>query len=138
MNHLLPAKRAIRVFIRAHWPDQKLAEVYAFNRDGKMSYLDSCCCILGVTLADTLHNSAGKGRLLANSELVEYSYLVLTFRRFPSNVEKSNALAQRRLSAILRAEMRRRDKLRQAAVRRTEPLDVISAHPTEQSRLQLV
>ncbi len=51
------AKRAIRTFIKANWSDQKLLEVYAFNRDGKMKYDSVCRCIRGVSLCDTLHVS---------------------------------------------------------------------------------
>ncbi len=44
-------KKIIRDFIRAQWDDDKLAEVEKFCRAGKMSPINSCCCLLGVTLA---------------------------------------------------------------------------------------
>jgi hypothetical protein len=51
---LRQAKTAVREDIRT-FTDQKLAEVYAFNPDGKMSYGDGCACIIGVASSDVLH-----------------------------------------------------------------------------------
>ncbi len=116
---LKQSKQAIRAFIRAHWSDEKLCAVFAFNLDGKMSYSDSCGCIRGVTLADTLHTEhelhiyhrpgTPREQLMHYSEAgnlpgawaAEFAY----GRLGPYE------LAQRRLSAILRAEMRRRERL---------------------------
>lgn len=53
-------KRVIRHFVQANWSDQKLHDVYAFNRDGKMTFQSSCACILGVTGSEVLHNESSK------------------------------------------------------------------------------
>src|SRR4051812_8934072 len=52
-QQLRQAKQAVRTFIRAHFDDQRLHEVIAFNDDGKMQYSSACCCLLGVTLSST-------------------------------------------------------------------------------------
>jgi hypothetical protein len=121
---LQQAKRDIRWFIRQYWSDQKLAEVYAFNTDGKMSWLDSCGCIRGVTLSETLHSQPCLAEedhysltgAFPGARIAEAAYLRLHFyecddilrRERVSLVKQRSALAQRRLSAILRAELRRR------------------------------
>src|SRR6266568_3714019 len=131
-------KQAIRAFIRAHWNDQKLTEVYAFNRDGKMSALDGCSCIRGVTFSDTLHQldftrpiasthdpfHYSKTTALSGATQAEYAYIHLAgvlSSRDPSSIP---ALRQRRLSAILRAEMRRRDRM-------AGPRSGLNAEPAE-------
>ncbi len=118
---LKQAKQAIRAFIRMHWSDQKLAEVYAFNRDGKMCYSSGCRCLLGVTASERLHGNADCPYILGQqgrhhyyvakrlplAEAAEGAYLYLGFY----------GNQQARLSAILRAEMRRRARLRRAPER---------------------
>jgi hypothetical protein len=47
-------KEWVATFV-SRWSDQKLAEVLAFAQDGKMSYQNQCCCLLGVASSDNLH-----------------------------------------------------------------------------------
>ncbi len=117
---LREVKQSIRSFVREYWDDQKLAEVYAFNRDGKMFFHDPCGCILGVTYSSSLHTKYIKckddehylkARYLLGAEEVEASYLNLG--RFAIINANLDSLRQRRLSAILRAEMRRRERQKQ-------------------------
>lgn len=123
---LQDAKILIRRFIQMHWSDQKLAEVYAFNRDGKMRYDDACGCIRGVTLSDTLHTEEDKPCCpsdhyvdtvhMEGAREAERGYLRLHRFTWAPDQPEFEGLAQRRLSAILRAEMRRRERARHSAV----------------------
>ncbi len=129
MNQTLKqSKQAIRAFIRMHWSDQKLTEVYAFNRDGKMHWNDYCGCLLGVTLSQILHTRQSicpdwapgshytRAKLsLPRAATLEEAYWYLGDGCYIRGNVCDDALAQRRLSAILRAEMRRRERVRQAA-----------------------
>lgn len=45
----------VKRFISENWSDQKVAEVLAFNEDGKMSFCNPCACILGVSSSNQLH-----------------------------------------------------------------------------------
>lgn len=123
---LREAKQAIRSFIRAFWDDQKLHEVYAFNADGKMEHDDPCGCIRGVTLAETLHTldftgmcPYGNGCLhysqccSGTAMYAEHGHLRIGYRtdadfNYEDEDRDSDLLRQRRMSAILRAELRRR------------------------------
>lgn len=51
-------REIVKRFISEHWTDEKLAQVFAFNEDGKMDFLDPCACILGVHSSAILHTSA--------------------------------------------------------------------------------
>jgi hypothetical protein len=120
----MSAKRTIRAWIQAHFSDEKLAEVYAFNADCKMSLEDPCGCLLGVTLPTTLHQDyivCGKfcpdrnshyatAKKLPSGRAVEYAYYCLGFGLFPS-------LRRYRLARILRAEIKRRDRERETVRR---------------------
>jgi hypothetical protein len=46
----------VEQWVRERFSDQKLVDVYAFNEDRRMSYRNACCCLLGVTGADVLHD----------------------------------------------------------------------------------
>lgn len=127
MTELQKAKAAIRAFIREHWSDQKLAEVYAFNADGKMNNLCACNCILGVTLSSIMHQGQPwdctervgythyshylEAKLLNGGTKAEIAYMTLGVR----GGYDWRIVQQRRLSAILRAEMRLRARRAQAA-----------------------
>ena len=108
-------KQAIRNFVRANWTDQKLAEVYAFNRDGKMHPQKACNCLLGVTLSENLHdNNDGftcPGGHYSAAECLNHAWLAeKAYMNWMFFCEEPLGLCQRRLSAILRAEMKRRAK----------------------------
>ena len=126
---LSQAKQEIRNFIRTYWSDQKLAEVYAFNADGKMRYHSTCCCFLGVTQSEVLHQTCPLGmepihylfvkENYAGAKRAEGAYAMLGW---PSSWLISGdrddvlgfgyeTIRRRRLSPILRAEMRLRSRL---------------------------
>lgn len=127
MNPVLKdAKRTIRVWIQ-QFSGQRLAEVYAFNADGKMSVSEYCCCLLGVTLAPVLHTNCGidwpigswnrppqhyrTAKAGAAGYWAEVAYHDLGFCSKDGNGVRvfNESLRQRRLSAILRGEIRRRE-----------------------------
>lgn len=116
MSKISYMKEPIRAFIRANWSDEKLAQVYAFNRDDMMDPFDMCACILGVTTSDVLHSEFSNPRCsdprhsdrakgLPYSAEAEVGYICLSFGPRPDDE------VSRILSAILRAEMRRRDRM---------------------------
>lgn len=45
----------VKQFISERWSDQKIAEVFAFNQDGKMQATHTCCCLIGVSSSENLH-----------------------------------------------------------------------------------
>lgn len=131
MNKLLRKdKQDIREFIQQQFTDEKLASVYAFNRDGKMEFYNTCSCLMGVTLSDHLHHkkcpdsidrNGFKGHYrkaqilpLANAAEIAYGQLGYPLGSSYKNEDKLDLGLRRRLrlSAILRAEMRRRDRIR--------------------------
>ncbi len=115
---LRECKQAIRSFIRQHWDDAKLTEVYAFNRDGKMDELNPCACLIGCTMALSLHGegcSMGhymKAHSLEGSYAAEQAYMSLAWLRTHGPADRHRGIQQRRLSSILRGELRRRDRVR--------------------------
>ncbi len=116
------AKQTIRAFIRMHWSDQKLCEVYAFNRDGKMWYSSGCHCLLGVTSSEQLHGAANCPYTMGQQARHHYYAakelpLALVAEQAYLSIGANDHTRRRLLSAILRAEMRRR-----AHVRSVEPI----------------
>lgn len=115
-------KQTIREYIRNYFDDQRLAQVYAFNRDGKMEFYSRCGCLLGVTLCTTLHYKAcDEDRMLstnhyfhARNDLKGAKLAEMAYGDLCSDYSYpyGKLLRQQRLSAILRAEMRRRDRIR--------------------------
>lgn len=129
LGYLQQQKAIIRAFIRANWSDLRLHEVYAFNRDGKMTYFNSCCCIMGVTdeslslhtgsigpACERVLNHYDEARELPHGIAAEGAYHQLGYN-LNSQLGYLNDLPldpdqvrQERLSAILRAEIRRRER----------------------------
>ncbi len=128
------SKRSIREWVRTNFSDQRLASVTAFNVDGRMSFRDPCGCLLGVTYSDPLHvdaedcnqehywlarrqDSARSRRWAApvspsGMGKLEKAYLFLGFSPAFHTCLGDDEVRRRRLSALLRAEMRLRDRLR--------------------------
>lgn len=121
----------IQTFIARYWSDQKLAEVYAFNEDGKMRYVDPCACFLGVTLANTLHTNRDKcsgshyvnatrleGARAAEAEYLSLDFDLMTFiLAIGMGLDRAcERTQQKRLAVILRAEMQRREQLRRVSI----------------------
>jgi hypothetical protein len=128
-SELRKSKQIVREWIRANFSEQKLASVYAFNADGRMSFRNPCGCLMGVTYSDRLHDGYGcnqehywiaRQKDLAESGWLaaifsgsgmgktERAYIVLGYSSKFTSCFGDDELRQRRLSAILRAEMRRR------------------------------
>jgi len=112
--------KEVKIDIRnwiARFSDQRLSEVYAFNADGQMEFAHPCRCLLGVTLGAPHQDCAG-GHYDIALELpaavaAEDAYDLLGFIGVQVDSEaEANDVRRRRLSPILRGEMRRRDKLK--------------------------
>lgn len=105
------SKAAVRAFIRINFSDERLHEVYAFNSDGHMRYTGPC--LLHVTVADSRLASKDnlyRGYALPGGWEAEQGYRLLGDPWLGLS-ERAEAVRQRRLSAILRAEMRRRERV---------------------------
>jgi|SRR6185312_3459548 len=122
---LREAKQILRDFIRAEWSDEKLAQVYAFNADGKMSLDCPCSCIVGVHSSLQLHYGCMKGHYSAfidrhpQARVIETAYARLgcagdiqIAQQALIGIDFRQLQCNRIFSAILRAEMRRRDRIR--------------------------
>ncbi len=131
-KELRNSKQIVREWVRSHFTDQKLASVAAFNSDGKMSFRNPCGCLMGVTLSDRLHTGHDCDRkhywlarrqdlaqtrrfaaLFPSSRIgkAEKAYNFLGFSAAFGNCFGDDELRRRRFSALLRAEMRRRERL---------------------------
>jgi hypothetical protein len=131
-ERLSDSRKAIRAYIQNHWDDQRLHDVYAFNADGKMRFASSCCCLMGVTKTEALHEKSCNDHF--EKQLDSHYYLAQrlpggvaaeeayrTFGYYFTKVGKtlvvhtSDELRRVRLSALLRAEIRRRARKEAAA-----------------------
>jgi hypothetical protein len=131
-RELRKSKQMIREWVRTHFSDEKLASVLAFNEDGKMGFRSPCSCLMGVTYSDHLHlgydcqhehywrarreDLAQMGRLAAllfpsGMGKAEKAYCFLGFSAAFRNCFGDDEVRRRRFSALLRAEMRRRDRI---------------------------
>jgi hypothetical protein len=125
---LRESKQLIRRWISERFSDERLVEVYAFNQDGRMRFLDPCGCLLGVTGSEKVHEGLGyvKGgscnhlhylrvRDFDNDgHIAENAYNALGYVSLPENDRRPGDEWRRiRLSAILRAQMRIRARTRQ-------------------------
>lgn len=148
-SRLRQSKQLIRAWVGAKFSDQKLASVTAFNEDGKMSFRSPCACLMGVTYSDGLHTdqncnhdhywrarrhdlveTSRWARLFSSSGMgrVEKAYLLLGFSSECNSCFGDDDVRRRRFSALLRAEMRRRD--RESALSREQSLPL---HPVNHS-----
>lgn len=133
-TQLHDAKSPVRAFLRL-FSDQRLAEVYAFNQDGHMHYADPCTCLCGVFSAKSLHIRTLNGlcpesismavhydeaKYIEEGYCAERGYAllgavpgyVLTFGEFAIHYDHTTDTLRRvRLSPMIRAEMRRRERL---------------------------
>lgn len=121
---LREAKQAIRAYIQTK-PEQRVAEVYAFNQDGKMDADNGCTCLLGTMSAAKLHVrlilatcpelDCGmhylREREVDGARWAENGYICLS--SYPD-------IRRRRFSAILRAELRLRARARKVQERREQ------------------
>jgi hypothetical protein len=132
-SELRTSKQVVRDWVRANFPDQKLASVVAFNADGKMSFRNPCGCLMGVTYSEPLHMGQDCDRehywtarkqdlsqtrrfaaLFPASRIgkAEKAYSFLGFTASFSSCFGDDELRRRRFAALLRAEMWRRERMR--------------------------
>jgi hypothetical protein len=135
-RELRNSKQVVRSWVRANFSDQKLASVAAFNADGKMSFRNPCGCLMGVTYSDRLHVGQECNRkhywrarrqdltqthrlaalfLASRIGKAEKAYNLLGLSASLNSCFGDDELRRRRFSALLRAEMRRREELRTIA-----------------------
>jgi hypothetical protein len=140
-SELRNSKRIVRDWVRANFSDQKLASVVAFNADGKMSFRNPCGCLMGVTYSEHLHMGQNCNRehywqarkqdlaqtrrfaaLFPTSRIgkAEKAYNFLGFTAHFTSCFGDDQLRRRRFSALLRAEMRRRDRIYALATQAAE------------------
>jgi hypothetical protein len=132
-KELRKSKQVVREWVRANFSDQKLAEVTAFNADGKMTFRNPCGCLMGVTYSERLHmgNECNRSHywvarrqdlsqtrrfaaLFPTSRIgkAEKAYNFLGFASNFGYCFGDDELRRRRFSALLRAEIRRREQVR--------------------------
>jgi hypothetical protein len=135
-KELRKSKQVVREWVRANFSDQRLASVAAFNADGKMSFRNPCGCLMGVTYSNPLHSAEGCDRqhywrarrqdlaqlgrfaaLFPASRVgkAEKAYNFLGFLPAFGTCFGDDEVRRRRFSAILRAEMRCRERVRPVA-----------------------
>lgn len=130
MNQRLKAnKQTIREFMYEHYTDERLVMLLAHAQSGRLTF-HSCCCFIGIATADhalrsdgwdadgsSIHNShIATARQLPGAARAEQAFLSLGYRRededFGPMMEARRRV--RRLIPIIKAEIRRRDRERQA------------------------
>ena len=136
-RELRSSKQVVREWVRGNFSDEKLASVAAFNEDGKMSFRNPCGCLMGVTHSEFLHQGHDCDRkhywiarredlaqtrpfaaLFPSTRIgrTEKAYNFLGYSPDFRNCFGDDELRRRRFSALLRAEMRRRDRINVLAV----------------------
>ncbi len=127
---LKECKRAIRLFLRTAYSDERLVWLLAHARSGSLSYR-SCCCLVGVATADHAlqgkalptalapwlapsgsHYAFAKTFLGANE--AERAYYHMGYVGKSGFFSSRDAERRRRLIPLVRAEMRRRERQRDA------------------------
>lgn len=132
---LKQCKRAIRVFLRTAYTDERLVWLLGHAKSGRLSY-NSCCCLVGVATAN--HTLEGRvparelprshyalAKLLLGASEAEYAYLELGLigARRSGSVDDAR---RRRLIPMIKAELRRREWYR--AQREAESALAVSRH----------
>ncbi len=112
-------KQYIRAFMRAHYTDERLAQLLAHAEDEKLSYT-SCCCFIGIVTADHALRSDHRASMWDAGPQDHYRRAQkLDFERRAENAYQGLASLEgdpkrrRILIPIIRAEMRRRALTRQ-------------------------
>jgi hypothetical protein len=138
-KELKGSKQIVRAWVRANFDDQRLASVTAFNADGNMTFRNPCGCLMGVTYSDPLHAGYGcdrehywkarrqdlgrKGPLApffpaSRIGKAEKAYNFLGFSREFSSCFGDDEIRRRRFSALLRAEMRLRERAKVSSLKK--------------------
>jgi hypothetical protein len=124
-------KGHIRAFFK-HYTDERLAQLLAHAQDGKLAY-DSCCCFIGVATVDhalkpkTTGTGLGltarhylRAKTLDGAVLAEEAYRSLPIETCLWTAKDYDDVRRRILIPMVRAEIRRRDKLRQQSTLESE------------------
>ena len=138
-KELRKSKQVVREWVRANFSDEKLAGVTAFNADGKMTFRNPCGCLMGVTHSERLHLGHDCNRdhywvarrqdlaqtrrfaaLFPTSRIgkAEKAYNFLGFSANFGYCFGDDELRRRRFSALLRAEMRLRERIHKVTDRK--------------------
>jgi hypothetical protein len=120
---LREAKQGVRTFLREHYTDERLAMLLAHAQDGKLSYV-SCCCFVGIVTANhalrditqDMGDHYDEAKKLPGAEKAELAYLELwNSKAYPEANRRSCAVSdeirRRTLIPIVKAEIRRRERL---------------------------
>lgn len=127
-------KGHIRAFMQAHYTDERLAQLLCHAKDGKLAY-NSCCCFIGIPTANHPLQPAYKqqledvGGFVCGTIHSRWSRLHLMGAAMAEkafqNIGFGDESMRRILIPMVRAEMKRRELLRQpAAVESTEAVEV--------------
>ena len=117
-------KKYIRAFMQNHYTDERLAMLLAHARDGKLEF-QSCCCFIGVVTSP--HRLRGEMPCFGSSGIIKERHYFdaqaldggeeaeEAFRKLDGCQGEEvgdGAIRRRILIPMIRAEMRRREKLR--------------------------
>ena len=124
------AKQVIRDFMRTHYTDERLAMLLAHAQNGQLAF-NSCCCFVGVTSAQ--HKLISTWPVFVGGVYVSHggpTYTGIAGGREASiayrclmhgtqtgsfaGLDRNDPQRQRILIPMIKAEMRRREKLRGA------------------------
>lgn len=114
-KELKVAKQEVRPYLK-HISDQALCDLGAMAKDGKIEYMEACKCIRGIVGGGTRE---GYGRensaiaLLAEGALADIGYLGTPIGRNEPDRNHTDYYRNVRLLPMVRAEMKRRDRVRQ-------------------------
>jgi hypothetical protein len=117
-SELKQCKRAIRIFLRTAYTNERLAWLLVHARSGKLAY-QSCCCLVGLPTAD--HALAGKmsskqisksrhywiAKAFLGAAEAEWAFYRLGLIR-RAGLDSSDELRRRRLIPMVLAEIWRR------------------------------
>lgn len=119
---LKKCKRAVRLFLRTAYSDERLLWLLVHARSGKLSYR-SCCCLVGIVTADhALQEKMASAELdrshyvfaktFLGADEAELAYYYLGHIGRPWLLCGADAQRRHRLIPMIRAEMRRRERQR--------------------------
>lgn len=122
-------RKVVRAFMQQHYTDGMLAALLAHMRDGKFSFF-SCCCFIGIPTADhPLQSRSMYGaaqhyhrahRLRGASQAEDALAKVAEANNDDETMGQRDARVYTFLLPIVRAEMRRRDRVSQLTI--AEPI----------------
>jgi hypothetical protein len=123
---------SITRFIRLHWSDEKLAQAYAFNEDGKMHPMRASCCLLGITGQNVVgQHIPGAYRhvkdTFTGAAEAEREYIGMWCNFFFTH--------RRTLGWLMKREMARRDRLRKK--QRLAQVETTEIETTAETRVEV-